>query len=410
MQHPGQVDSECPFFLRFVELLLDKRFSLLYSFHSANAILLWTLVCYNTFQLFDIDIARSSIVKYTKMPFVSADNEWSPLRSVIVGRAAKSNFPSEPGQMMANTMPKEYVTEFRPNNPFPEFVSNNADVELDQLAAILEREGIKVYRPKNVDWTKIGGYTGSMPRDGLMTVGNYIIESAYAWGCRQGEIALAFEDILHELAQDPSVRVIRAPKPPDPDTLYDEPVGGENNGHDDHEWTINNSRPAFDAADFMRFGKTIIGQFSHVTNLKGVEYLRSQVPPGYRVEMMEVTNPSALHIDTVICPLRQGLLIYCPKRVSEKALRKHEVLKDWDLRPVPTPKPRGGPPSFTCSDWLVMNVLVLDGKSVIVDERDTEFAEWMCELGMKPVFCPLSHVNSIGGASHCATTDLVRLS
>ena len=338
---------------------------------------------------------------------VSADDEWSPLQSVIVGRAAQSNFPSEPLPMIANTMPSQYLEEFRPNNPFPEYISKNADTELDQLAAILEREGVKVYRPKNVDWCKIGGYTGSMPRDGLLTVGSHIIESPYAWGCRRQEIALAFGDILHELGQDPSVRVIRAPPPPIPDTIYDGPSGG---GVAGQSWVINNSRIAFDAADFMRFGKTLLGQFSHVTNVKGVEYLRSQIPEGYSIEMLDVTNPHAMHIDTVICPLRHGLLIYCPSRVNEEALRKHQVLKDWDLRPVPfTPKPRLEPPSLTCSDWLVMNVLVLDGKKVIVDSTDTEFAAWMQELGMEPIMCPLRHVNSIGGASHCATVDLVRL-
>ena len=206
------------------------------------------------------------------MPSVSADDEWSPLRSVIVGRAAQSNFPSEPPVMIANTMPSRYLEEFRPNHPFPEYISETADAELNQLTTILEREGIKVYRPKSVDWCKIGGYTGSMPRDGLLTVSNHIIESAYAWGCRRQEIALAFEDILRELAQDSSIRVIRAPTPPFPDTIYEGPAGG---GVDGHPWVIKNSRIAFDAADFMRFGKTLIGQFSHITNSKGVGYLRS---------------------------------------------------------------------------------------------------------------------------------------
>ena len=91
----------------------------------------------------------------------------------------------------------------------------------------------------------------------------------------------------------------------------------------------------------MRFGTTLIGQFSHVTNLKGVECLRSQVPDGNSVEMLEVNNPHAMHIDTAICPLRQCLIIYCPGRVSEATLRKHDVLRSWDPRPIPfTPKPR----------------------------------------------------------------------
>lgn len=165
------------------------------------------------------------LYRSSSMALVSADDEWSPLQSVIVGRAAHSNFPSEPRAMIQHTMPSEYINEFRPSNPFPEYISQNADAELDQLATILEREGIKVYRPKNVNWCKIGGYTGSMPRDGLMTVENHIIESAYVWGCRRQEIALTFEDILHELTQDSSVRIIRAPISSISDIIYDGPVG-----------------------------------------------------------------------------------------------------------------------------------------------------------------------------------------
>ncbi|KAL8648074.1 MAG: hypothetical protein Q9226_006153 [Calogaya cf. arnoldii] len=343
------------------------------------------------------------------MAFISANNEWSPLKSVIVGRATYSNFPSEPQHMIANTMPEAYIELFRPNNPFPEHICKRADAELDQLASILHGEGIKVYRPNIVNWQHIGGYTGSMPRDGLITIGNHIIESAFAWNCRRQEIELAYGGILRDLALDASVKVIRAPKPPVPNTIYDDIEDNEPKNTNTQTWTINNTRPAFDAADFMRFGATVIGQYSHVTNQKGVEYLNSQVPTGYSVSMLETTNPHAMHIDTVILPLRQGLLVYHPGRVSEESLRKQAVLADWDLRPVPfTPKPRLDPPSYTCSDWLVMIVLVLDGRKVIVDETDTEFAAWMEELGKEPIFCPLRHVNSIGGASHCATVDLVR--
>ncbi|KAL9108144.1 MAG: hypothetical protein Q9187_008333 [Circinaria calcarea] len=225
-------------------------------------------------------------------------------------------------------MQSQHREEFRPNNPFPEDILEAAGAELDRLAAILEREGIKVYRPDDVDWIEMGRYTGAMPLDGLLTVGNHIIESAYAWRCR-----------------------------------------------------------------------------------RGIEYLGAQVPEGYTIKMLEVTNnPHAMHIDTVICPLRQGLLIYCPSRVSEAALRKREILKDWDLGPVPfTPKPRLDPPSSTCSDWLVMNVLVLDGRKVIVDEVDTELCGMDARARDGARLLPAKACQQHGGASHCATMDLIRL-
>ncbi|KAL8846398.1 MAG: hypothetical protein Q9221_008511 [Calogaya cf. arnoldii] len=202
-------------------------------------------------------------------------------------------------------MPEAYIDLFRPNNPFPENICKHADAELDQLASILQGEGIKVYRPNIVNWQHIGGYTGSMPRDGLITIGNHIIESAFAWNCRRQEIELEYGDILRELGLDASVKVIRAPKPPVPDTIYDDiKDNNEPRNANIRPWAINNIRPAFDAADFMRFGTTVIDQYSHVTNHKGVEYFRSQFPEGYEVEILKTTNPHAMHIDTVILPLR----------------------------------------------------------------------------------------------------------
>jgi glycine amidinotransferase len=97
-------------------------------------------------------------------PSVFADNEWSQLRSVIVGCAAKSCFPFEPLHMIQSTMPERYQHKFQPNAPFPEYLLRRAEAELDQLARVLQGEGIKVYRPSPVDWSKADGYTAAMVR------------------------------------------------------------------------------------------------------------------------------------------------------------------------------------------------------------------------------------------------------
>ncbi|KAM4064612.1 lysine amidinotransferase [Hirsutella rhossiliensis] len=254
------------------------------------------------------------------MPLLSAEDEWSPLKAVIVGRAEGSAFPSEPSRMMKATMPVEHLANFRQSNPFPADIIAKAQEELDHLAAILQALGIRVYRPKEINWLKVGGYTGAMPRDGLMTVGHTIIEAPFAWKCRRHEIQLAYADILDELISSGSFRVCRAPLIVGEDTLYDHVVDStatSNGGTKNKQWAINNSRPAFDAADFMRFGKTIIGQLSHVTNLKGVQYLQALVSNSYCVEILATTDEHAMHIDATILPLRKGLLVYNPERVTE---------------------------------------------------------------------------------------------
>lgn len=247
-----------------------------------------------------------------------------------------------------------------------------------------------------------------MPRDGLISVGNTLIEACFAWACRSSEIELAYGNILKELArEDPQARIVRRPESSFADSLLDE---GKKTPTDENLWIINNSRPAFDAADFMRFGKVILGQYSHVTNQAGVDYIQENLSAGYRIEMLTVNDPNAMHIDATILPLRDGLLVYNPKKVTEESLRAHHVLADWKLVPYPfvPVEAEDGPPLYMTSPWLALNALVLDGKRVIVEASDERTANFYEQLGMTCIRCPFKHVNSIGGSFHCATVDLVR--
>jgi len=340
-------------------------------------------------------------------PSVQADDEWSPLKAVIVGRAGRSCFPAAPPAMIEATMPSAHVHRFQPKSPFPDTIIENAEAELDCFAAILKAEGIRVYRPPmGVDWLSVNGYTGAMPRDGLISVGNTLIEACFAWSCRSREIELAYDSILRELAlEDPNAKIVRRPQETFADTLLN-----DDETRATKPWVINNSRPAFDAADFMRFGKVILGQYSHVTNQAGVDYLQAHIPEGYTIEMLDVDDPNAMHIDATILPLREGLMVYNPKKVTEESLRSHAVLANWDLVAYPfvPEESEDGPSLYMTSPWLSLNALVLDGKKMVVEASDDRTAEFYERLGMTCIRCPFRHVNSIGGSFHCATVDLVR--
>jgi glycine amidinotransferase len=349
----------------------------------------------------------------TRGNLVSAEDEWSPLRAVIVGRAEGSAFPSEPDRMITKTMPSQHRANFKPFNPFPPAILARAQDELDRFADLLTAMSIRVYRPDQIDWLKVGGYTGAMPRDGLMTVGNTIIEAPFAWRCRRHEIQLAYSGVLNELSKhSDAVTVCWAPAILGHDTLYDSEEATRAGNSIERHRAINDSRPAFDAADFMRFGKTIVGQMSHVTNRKGVELLQALVPDDYTVEIVNTMDTSAMHIDCTILPLRKGLMIYHPSRISEEELRRHKVFRDWELHAYPfSPQPNkdSDPPMFMCSSWLMLNALSLDEKRIVVEASQTQFATWLGkEFGMEPIMLPFKHVNSIGGSFHCATVDLVR--
>lgn len=111
---------------------------------------------------------------------------------------------------------------------------------------------------------------------------------------------------------------------------------------------VNDNRPAFDAADFMKVGNnTIIGQYSHVTNPSGVEYLRKCLDgTGIELHLIEGHDSHAMHIDTTAIPLKEGLMLYMPERTDPEELRKVPALKNWTFVPNPIPAEREYPPFY----------------------------------------------------------------
>lgn len=340
-----------------------------------------------------------------RTPPILCEDEWSPLQEVIVGRAEHSHFPSEPRDYLEAIMPTEHLDHFRAGNPFPTQIVQEADKELNNLAAFLENRGVKVHRPSLVDWGKVGGYTSSMPRDALLVVGNTIIESYFAWNCRRQEIHLAYRALLDRLEASGQYVVVRAPALDPRENLYSDDPALQKSG-----WRINETRPAFDAADFVRCGSFLVGQRSHVTNASGVAYLQRLLNRDRRrIVLPDIDCPTAMHIDATFLPLRHSLAIYNPLYTSEACLRRVQELRSWDLVSIGhEPQGRTWPPLYMTSPEIRMNVLSLDEYTVLVEEEDDEMANLISGLGLEVVGLPFKHVQSLGGSFHCATVDLRR--
>lgn len=338
----------------------------------------------------------------TKEPAAFCDNEWTPLREVLVGRADHSCFPHIPLKAMANIIPRFYLDEFaKSNNPFPADILHKAGEELDNFANVLRDYGVKVHRPPEVDWVEEGGYTGSMLRDGLMVIGNTIIESAFSWNCRQSEIELLHGKMLAEFQKKGVYNVVRAPKVPQPDPIFDVEPGSF--------YAINNSRIAFDTADFMRIGKYVVGHESNVTNAKGIEWVRTHLPKGYELITFKSKSQQEMHIDATFVPLKEGTALYYPEYVDLEELRACKPLDTWRLLPPPKKFPMPEyPPPYMVSGSLAMNMLVLDGKRVFCYHDDVEMQDFLRRLDMEPIGIPFRHVACLGGSFHCATVDLRR--
>jgi glycine amidinotransferase len=340
---------------------------------------------------------------------VNCHNEWDPLEEVIVGTVDGAMVPAWHVAIEA-TMPEDQFQFFRASGgkPFPAEWIDEARQELEQLVGILEREGIRVRRPdpfdfgrpfSTPDWSSPAGLYSAMPRDPFLVVGDEIIEAPMAWRSRYFE-AFPFRRLFAEYFAA-GARWTAAPRPRLPDELYERPAPTADGAF---RSAIGEQEPTFDAADFVRCGRDIFGQRSHVTNRFGIEWLRRHLGDRYRVHELSFHDPHPMHIDGTLLPLAPGKLLINPERVQTLPA----MFESWDVIAAPPPRIPPSHPLFMSSKWVSMNVFMLDERRVIIESREEELGERLARRGFEPIPCDFQFFNSFGGSFHCATLDVRR--
>jgi glycine amidinotransferase len=341
---------------------------------------------------------------------VKCYNEWDPLEEVIVGIVDNAHFPPwhvSVGAPLSNA--QREIFRQRAGQPFPADRAAAARDELDQLVDILVGLGVEVRRPEPRDhslsygapgWSSTGLYD-AMPRDLLLVVGDEIIEAPMSWRSRHHSVS-AFRPLLKEYFRR-GARWASAPKPELPDELYVEGWTDQPEG-EPFRSVITEFEPTFDAADFIRCGRDIFVQRSHVTNGMGIEWLRRHIGDDYRVHEVTLVDDHPMHIDASLMPLAPGKLLIHPERVPKVP----DLLKEWEVRAAPAPVIPDSHPLYMTSKWINMNVLMVDEQHMLVEAQDEPMQRLAESWGITPISCPFRNFNSFGGSFHCATVDVRR--
>jgi glycine amidinotransferase len=339
---------------------------------------------------------------------VSSYTEWDPLEEVIVGRITGGVIATWQDSMFA-TLPEPSwpICQERGGSPYPPELVASAQRELDGFAARLSQEGVTVRRPDDIDfqvgyatpdWRSDGGLYAAMPRDLLLVIGDIIVEAPLSWRCRYHQVT-AFRQLIREYFRL-GARWLPAPKPQLTDALFDTTYDPASGGA---HYAVTEFEPVFDAADFVRFGRDIIVQRSHVTNLFGIDWLRRAIGPEFRVREIEVNDPHAMHIDATIVPLAPGKLL-----VNGERYVPNKLFSDWEIRNAPPPELPSDWPLYYSSSWLSMNVLSLDEQTVVVETSERGLHEFLSRWGFECVPVDFRHVYTFGGSFHCTTLDVRR--
>ena len=352
---------------------------------------------------------------------VSSWNDFDPLKHAIVGRADFTCIP-----------PSEPATEAKvPEDsdmrgmwgPRPLATVERANAQLDNLVNLLESRGVRVDRPEPIQWNQAVNTpdftTGSMfgcmpPRDVLLTVGKEILSAPMSFRCRYWEF-LAYHTLMQRyFDEDPGFRWEQAPRPRLADDSFQAGYFDEITIEERLKRTAaldfvtTEHEPLFDAADILRIGKDLFCQHGLTTNRRGMEWLQRHFPD-HRVHSVNFPgDPYPIHIDATFVPLRPGLIMNNPNRKLPDEQREIFSANDWEIVDAAQPSNDAPPPLCYSSVWLSMNVLILDHKTVIVEESEHQQAEQLDGLGFEVLPLAFRDAYPFGGGLHCATADVLR--
>lgn len=342
---------------------------------------------------------------------VCSYTEWDPLEEVIVGVMNGAAVPKW-DVAVAATMPQRSEKLFRrvAGGAFPAEHVRLATRELEGFVQVLKDQGVSVVRPEPVNhrrpfatpnWASPGGLYSAMPRDLLLIVGDTVIEAPMAWRSRYFEID-AYRPLLTDYFRR-GARWVAAPKPQLLQEWYDADYDRER-PYESGRYLTMEHEPTFDAADFIRCGRDIFVQRSHVTNRLGIQWVSRHLGDEYRLHEVAVVDASPMHIDASFMPLAPGKLLLNSRRIRSVPA----IFDGWDVRWAPEPALPRNHVLHMSSAWVSMNVLMLDEKRVVVEAGETPLIELLQDWGLEPVRVEFRNVMRFGGSFHCVTADVRR--
>jgi len=334
-------------------------------------------------------------------------NEWDPLEEVIVGNPLNARFPYADRSTQVAEYPDRPISDI-PRGPFPQWVIDETEEDLNEFAATLESFGVKVRRPdtwpheatfSTINWES-QGYYNYCPRDVMMILGDKIIETPNVIRSRAQE-TYSYRTLLMEYMRT-GAKWISAPKPMLLDSLFD--------GVDMEKPTPRNDEPAFDAANVLRFGEDLIYLVSATGNELGGHWLRSILEDRYRIHFLKDVYYGS-HIDSTLVALRPGLVLANPSRLNDETLPA--ILKQWKVIYSPpmenTDRYEADYLSMCIgSDWIDMNAFSISPDVVVVDRNQPTLMKTLEKEGLDVIPLKLRHSKLLGGGPHCVTLDVRR--
>ena len=326
---------------------------------------------------------------------MSVHNDWAPLEEIIVGTAKGYRIPPLSRSFVKSQFP-EYNEDDIPVGPYPDWVIEEAEEDLEILSETLRSLNIVVHRPDLTYADLHDNWHYYSPRDCTLIVGDTIIETPSPIVNRQYE-TWGYRKIFNNLYES-GYKWIKAPTP----ILFDESFKEDARGVP----SLNNHEILFEAANCVRVNDDILFQVSNTGNERGARWLQD-VLVDKKVHLCKNLYSYA-HLDSTIIPLREGLVMYNASRVNED--NEPELFKSWDkiwIDECYSAAPRTNLP-WGASEWIGMNMLSISPMLAIVDKKQEQIIKKLEEHRISVIPLELRHDRLLAGGFHCVTLDLRR--
>ena len=326
---------------------------------------------------------------------MSVHNDWAPLEEIIVGTARGYRIPPLSRSFMKSQFP-EYNEDDIPVGPYPDWVIEEAEEDLEILSETLRSLDIVVHRPDLTYADLHDNWHYYSPRDCTLIVGDTIIETPSPIINRQYE-TWGYRKIFNNLYES-GYKWIKAPTP----ILFDDSFKEDARGVP----SLNNHEILFEAANCVRVNDDILFQVSNTGNERGARWLQD-VLVDKKVHLCKNLYSYA-HLDSTIIPLREGLVMYNASRVNED--NEPDLFKSWDkiwIDECYSAAPRTNLP-WGASEWIGMNMLSISPMLAVVDKKQEQIIKKLEEHRISVIPLELRHDRLLAGGFHCVTLDLRR--
>jgi N-dimethylarginine dimethylaminohydrolase len=311
-----------------------------------------------------------------------AHHEWGKLREVVIGISPAEDFVVFHEESMRWQLPAEAA--FSRKHAGRRLVeldrewAERIERQADALAELVAREGVTVHRPERLQGDERtflapnGEGAQLFARDGMIVVGDHVIDASLRLRCRQRE-RYGLRPIIQRMVVERGARWSSVP------------LGS----------------PACVDGPFLEGGDTLlngyevyVGMSGCASDMAGIDWLQALLGAPYRVIPVAMRS-FVLHLDCALELVKPGLLVWCPEKLVDGLPRS---LRDWEAIAV----------SRDEAGRLATNGLVLEEGRMIVDADNARVIAELRKRKVDVIPIPFDGPIRTGGGLRCAHHPLLR--